>query len=107
MPVPIFACDASPNELFSRWSCLGIKLSNLARKNFDTSASLQAIFHGDYLELAVRVISSIYKTLYQILFSPQLFALYFYFVALLSSSMQKRERALAHSFLLLYLGVFV
>ena len=35
------------------WSCLGIKLSSLARKHLDPSVSQQDIFSGRYLELAV------------------------------------------------------
>ena len=37
------------------WSCLGIKLADLARKNRNPSASLALVVTGQYIEAAVRI----------------------------------------------------
>ncbi|KAH7905721.1 hypothetical protein BJ138DRAFT_1130340 [Hygrophoropsis aurantiaca] len=42
------------------WSCLGLKLANLARKNTDPTASLTSIITGQYIEAAPTIIMAIF-----------------------------------------------
>ncbi|KAH8105763.1 hypothetical protein DFH11DRAFT_1278514 [Phellopilus nigrolimitatus] len=42
------------------WTCLGICLANLARKEFNTSASMEDIISGQYLEAAPTIICAIF-----------------------------------------------
>ena len=45
-------CD-STTKIFYSWSCLGIKLADIARSNKDPTASLANIIAGQYIEAAV------------------------------------------------------
>lgn len=39
----------------TRWSCIGIKLADLARTNREPTASLASVVSGQYIEAAVGV----------------------------------------------------